>query len=348
MSVSETISPADQFARFPGSRYMGSKHKILPQIWAELEKLSFERVLDAFGGSNVVGYFLKTQGKQVISNDFMASSYLQGKALIENSSRQLSPGSVQKLLTEPHENRFIQENFKGLYFTDAENAWLDQVRGNIDLLDDEYERAIALAALVRACKKRRPRGVFTYTGDRYNDGRKDLRTSLEAHFLQNVDLYNAAVFANGKNHQSLNLPATELSVSADLVYIDPPYYSTRSDNDYVRRYHFVEGLVKYWEGLEIQEHTKTRKFKSYESPFANRQQAYEAFRSLVEQFSDSIIAISYSSNSLPTKDELVEILSEFKSEVSASEIDYRYSFGNQGHKVNENANQVKEYLIIGQ
>ena len=34
---------------------------------------------------------------------------------------------------------------------------------------------------------------------------------------------------------------------------DPPYYSKYSDNEYVRRYHFIEGLVKNWKDVEIQE-----------------------------------------------------------------------------------------------
>lgn len=56
----------------------------------------------------------------------------------------------------------------------------------------------------------------------------------------------------------------------DLVYIDPPYYSPLSDNEYVRRYHFVEGLARDWKGVEIQENTVTKKFKSYPTPFSTR------------------------------------------------------------------------------
>ena len=37
--------------------------------------------------------------------------------------------------------------------------------------------------------------------------------------------------------------------TADLVYIDPPYFSALSDNEYVRRYHFVEGLARNWKML---------------------------------------------------------------------------------------------------
>ena len=73
-----------------------------------------------------------------------------------------------------------------------------------------------------------------------------------------------------------------------LVYIDPPYYSPLSDNEYVRRYHFVEGLARDWQGVEIQEHTKTKKFKSYPTPFSTRSGAEEAFDNLFEKYKDSI------------------------------------------------------------
>jgi DNA adenine methylase len=57
--------------------------------------------------------------------------------------------------------------------------------------------------------------------------------------------------------------------------------------------------------------------------------------------------VSYSSNSLPTLDEMVSILSKHKSHVEVIPVDYRYSFGNQGHKVGDNNNKVQEYLFVG-
>ena len=41
---------------------------------------------------------------------------------------------------------------------------------------------------------------------------------------------------------ALNQDVFSLDVAADLVYLDPPYYTPLSDNDYLRRYHFVEGI----------------------------------------------------------------------------------------------------------
>ena len=94
----------------------------------------------------------------------------------------------------------------------------------------------------------------------------------------------------------------------DLIYIDPPYYSPLSDNEYVRRYHFVEGLARDWQGVEIQQNTQTKKFKSYPTPFSTRKGATDAFDQLFKKFSNSILIVSYSSNSQPTQDEMVALI----------------------------------------
>jgi len=337
-----------QFEKFPGTRYMGSKNKIIMSLWGILKDYQFDSFFDAFGGSNVVGYFMKAEGKRVVSNDFMKMSYYGSKAIIENSIETISEEELDSLIETTNSNSFVQDTFKGIYFSQAENKFLDKVRGNINNLNGEYKRAIAISALVRACMKKRPRGIFTYTGERYNDGRKDIKTSLKQHFLDNVHLFNNAVFSNKKESNSLNQEIFDVEVNCDLVYLDPPYYNPKGDNDYVRRYHFVEGLATYWEGIELQEHTKTKKFKSYKSPFSVKKTAYEAFDSLIRKYRNSIIAISYSSNSLPSKDEMIEIIGRYKPSIKTYEISHTYSFGNQNHKIGNQNNKVKEYLFIAE
>jgi len=337
-----------QFEKFPGTRYMGSKNKIITALWDIMQHYQFDSFFDAFGGSNVVGYFMKAEGKRVVSNDFMKMSYYGSKAIIENNNETISEEELTNLIETPNSNSFIQDTFDGIYFNQLENEFLDKVRGNINNLNGEYKKAIAISALVRACMKKRPRGIFTYTGERYNDGRKDIKTSLKQHFLDNVQLFNNAVFSNGKDSNSNNQEIFDVEVNCDLVYLDPPYYNPKGDNDYVRRYHFVEGLATYWEGIELQQHTKTKKFKSYKSPFSVKKTAYEAFDSLISKYRNSIIAISYSSNSLPNKDEMIEIIGRYKPSITTHEISHTYSFGNQNHKIGNQNNKVKEYLFIAQ
>ena len=83
---------------------------------------------------------------------------------------------------------FCRRDFQGLYYKDEENRLIDILRTNIASIKGKYKKAIAMAALIRACTKKRPRGIFTYTGDRYNDGRRDLKKSLEQQFLEAVEV----------------------------------------------------------------------------------------------------------------------------------------------------------------
>ena len=342
-------NPRDQIALFPSTRYMGSKTKLLNSIWNVAETFDFEEVLDLFSGSGIVSYMFKAHGKQVLSNDYMAFSANISKALVENSNVTFPLDEARALvdLREPSD-KFVSKTFEGLYFTDEENLLIDGIRSGIKQIENSYQRSIALGALVRACLKKRPRGIFTYTGMRYDDGRRDLKTSLADHFLAGVELYNQAVFDN--TYRSEARCGDAMSVAAkpgSLVYFDPPYYSPYSDNEYVRRYHFVEGLARDWNGVEIQQNTKTKKFRSYPTPFATKAGAYEAFDQLFHRHRHSILLVSYSSNSLPTLDEMVAMIRKHKSEVEVVPVEHRYSFGNQGHKVSDNKNSVNEYLFVG-
>lgn len=344
----ENASPSDQVSLYPPTRFMGSKRKLLNEIWSVASRFDFDTVVDLFSGSGIVGYMFKSHGKTVISNDYMAMSATFSKAMIENNTVTLTKEEAEKLLIKTNEtDHFVSDTFKDLYYTDDENELIDILRTNIAAIDDQYKKAIAMTALIRACTKKRPRGIFTYTGHRYDDGRKDLQKSLSQQFLEAVEAVNNAVFDNKKENKSINGDAMALTVATpDLVYIDPPYYSPLSDNEYVRRYHFIEGLARDWKGVEIQEHTKTKKFKSYPTPFSTKNGAYDAFDKLFSKFSDSILIVSYSSNSLPTQEDMVDLMKKYKSNVEVVPVDYKYAFGNQAD-AKTHRNSVQEYLFIG-
>lgn len=343
---SEPLS--DQVSLYPPTRFMGSKRKLLGEIWNVASRFEFDSVVDLFSGSGIVGYMFKSHGKTVISNDYMAMSATFTKAMVENNTVTLPIAEAEKLLIKQGEvDHFVSDTFKDLYYTDVENELIDILRANISVMDDQYKKAIAMTALIRACTKKRPRGIFTYTGHRYDDGRKDLQKSLSQQFLEAVEAVNNAVFDNHKANKSVNGDAMALEVAKpDLVYIDPPYYSPLSDNEYVRRYHFIEGLARDWKGVEIQEHTKTKKFKSYPTPFSTKNGAYDAFDKLFSKFSDSILIVSYSSNSLPTQEDMVALMKKYKKHVEVVPVDYKYAFGNQAD-AKTHRNSVQEYLFIG-
>ena len=329
---------------------MGSKKKLLSHIMSVAENFEYNSVLDLFSGSGIVGYMFKCLGKQVISNDYMAMCATYSKAMIENSAVRLSMDEAKQLLEKHRESdHFVEQHFAGLYYPDEDNRLIDVLRTNIWDMENTYKRAIAMTALMRACTKKRPRGLFTYVGmgDKYNDGRRDLQISMAQQFLEAVEAVNAAIFCNNQNNVSYWGEAMEVPGKLpNLVYMDPPYYSTRSDNEYVRRYHFIEGLARDWKGVEFQEHTMTKKFKSYPTPFSSRTGATEAFDQLFKKYKDSILIVSYSSNSLPAEKEMIVLMKKYKAHVEVVPIDYTYFFGNR-NKNKKHENTVREYLFVG-
>ncbi len=333
---------------FPPTKYMGSKRVLLPFILESISHLKFETVLDAFSGSACVAYGLKQQGHQVHSNDFLHFAFRVAHATIENNATRLDEDDVHRLLRpNKRAKTFIQETFADLYFEPEEDAFLDNLNANIQEMSNPLKKSLALASACRAAMKKRPRGIFTFTGRKGWDGRNDLKLSLREQFLEAVRRFNEAVFSNRRRNRAFCSDVFKIDPEPyDLVYIDPPYVSPYSDCDYTRRYHFLEGLCRSWTGVELMPKTVTKKIRSYPTDFSTKDKATDAFRRLFGHFRRSTLAVSYSSNAIPSRDEMIRLLKEFKRNVEVREIQHRYSHGNHNHKVGDNKNSVVEYLYV--
>jgi len=336
-----------RLACFPRTRFMGSKQKLLPFIYNNIKNVKSEKVLDAFSGSACVAYLFKAMDKEVHTNDFMKYCYTLAKTTIENNKIILNQNDIELLFQEnDNPQTFISDNFNKLFFNKIDNLFLDRTYSNIQKIKNQYKRSLALSALARACIKKRPRGIFTYIGDRYNDGRRDLRISFKEQLLESIEVFNKSVFNNGKKNKSFNKDIFKFPYEDyDIVYIDPPYFTPLSDNDYSRRYHFVEGLMSYWTHVQINHSTKTKKFNKFFTPFDSRETVYDAFDQIFNKFQNSTYVVSYSSNSFPTLEEMISKIKKYKSKVKVAQLNHRYSFGTQ--RSNIKRNKVDEYLFIG-
>lgn len=342
-----TLAQIASYRRYPQLRFMGSKHRLLPWIESVLSRLPFESALDAFSGSGCVSYLLKTMGKQVHANDFLAFARDLAHATVVNSSETLTQDDMALLLDPAaRHGSFIERTFKGIFFTDEENRFLDRVSARLEQLPAE-KAALARAALYRSCLKRQPRGVFTVAGERYDDGRRDLRTSLDRHFLESVSIFNSLVFDNGREHAASWGDVFDLDADdVDLVYLDPPYVPRADDNCYIKRYHFLEGLATYWRGVEMHPTSKVRKLRKRFTPFSYRSTSEAAFERLFTKFAGSTLVLSYSSNGYPDVECLVELMGRHKHDITVHRHEHRYHFGTHG-TVARNRALVTEYLIVG-
>lgn len=354
-SMPETapLSLINDLRRFPQTRYQGSKLKLLPWIWEHIAELDFRTCLDAFGGTGSVAYLLKTTGKAVTYNDILRSNYLVGKALIENTRTSLTNEDVESLTREnpgcTYED-FIRRTFKGIYFTDHENAWLDTVCQNVRRLKGEYKQALAFYALFQACIIKRPYNLFhranlyirTSDVERSFGNKTTWDRPFESHFRDFALEASAAVFDGGVKCTALNKDVFDLEANFDLVYVDTPYMNRNGIGpDYFHFYHFLEGLADY-EGWRdrIDWSKKHLPLKPLgKCLWLDKNKVFGAFNDLFEKFRQSLLVISYRTDGIPSPEELMSLLHRHGRKIA--------NFSSRGYKYVLSSNGgSKEALIV--
>ena len=339
--------------KFPSTRYQGSKAKLANWIWEQVSDLDFLTCLDAFGGTGAVGYRQKQEGKQVTYNDCLHFNYHIGVALIENSHARFTPDEVEWLLQRHRSiayHSFVESNFTDIYFTDEENAWIDQTITNIHQITDPYKLALAFFALCQSCIVKRPYNLFHRKNlyIRLADVKRSFgnKTSWDKPFDEWFRVFvqeaNEAVFDNGQRNTALNMDAAATPNEYDLVYIDTPYISRKGSSvDYHWYYHFLEGLAMYdtW-GEMIDYSSKHLRLKARQSEWGNKRKIHAAFDSVFRRHQDSIIVVSYRSDGIPSEGELLHLLQRYKHHVTVRHYgEYQYALSTNG--------KSRELLLIG-
>ncbi|MFZ2036709.1 MAG: DNA adenine methylase [Dehalococcoidales bacterium] len=351
---------------FPTTRYQGSKRKLLPWIYENIKDIKFDSAIDLFGGTCSVSYLLKRMGKSVTYNDYLKFNYYKGKAIIENNGTTLTADDI-KFLTMKSESsgnyKFVQNTFSGIYYLDSENKWIDSVIANINDLhlkyrDNEldYKKALAYYALFESCLVKRPFNLFhrKNLNLRTNDVPRNFgnKTTWEKPFdlcfNQFANEANQLVFANSKKNIAINVDALKVEENNfDLVYIDPPYFlGDKSDVecDYRRMYHFLEGLTHYdtWGNL-IDYNSTNLHLRNNGNRWVEKNTLLQNFEKLISKFKNSTIVISYKSPGIPSEEEIMLILKNYKTKVQILKREYNYALNKSNGQAGENI----ELLIVG-
>ena len=345
-----------QVLLFPSTRYQGSKRKLLPWLWNNLKDLSFNSVLDPFGGTGSVSYLFKSAGKQIIYNDVLNFNSVIGNSLIANDNVKLTHCDINFILKKNPNIKyddFIERTFNEIYFTQKENKWLDQIIQNIKLLNNSTKKAIALFAVFQAALSKRPFNLFHRKNlylrfadvKRSFGNKKTWDKSFESHFLKSVDEINSAIFSNGKKCEYIKYNIFDIPTEfckTDLVYLDPPYMDQAGKStDYLNYYHFLEGLCSYSNWLnKIDFTTKNLRFNKVNFEWNKKKYIYQNFTDAINKFSKSIIAISYRNDGIPSISELVKMTKQVKKHVEV------FTMSNFQYVLSKNKNS-KEILIVG-
>lgn len=346
------------FTNFPSTRYQGSKRKIIPWIWSHLNNLDFTSVLDVFGGTASVSYLFKKMGKRVTFNDYLEFNRQIGLALIENDTVTLSQTDID-LVDVPLQklSNFVQKTFKNIYFTDAENRWIDTTVSHIrGLKASPYKQALMYYGLFQSCLVKRPFNLFhrrnLYVRFAKMDRQFGNKTTWDRPFDDVFPAFcaeaNAFVFKGKQRCKTICHDALEIPTgNYDLVYIDPPYLRKDRWNDsYLSYYHFLEGLCRYddWNNL-IDYDTVNRRMKASRlNIWAHGDRRIEALDALFESHKHSTLVLSYKRFGVPSIDTLVKMLKRHGREVRSFSRHYKYALNHQ----NGEAHLNREVLLVAE
>lgn len=267
-------------------RYLGNKYKLLPFITKVVneECSDIDSVADIFAGTGAVSSGFTE--KLLITNDLMYSNYICNYAWF--GAEEYDPQTIIDCVVRYNslsdlEDNYMTENFSGTYFSRDDCAKIGYIREDIESLYEndrinQRERAILITSLLYAMDK------IANTCGHYDAYRKGVV------FEKTLELYvPLAEVHNTADNQCYNTDANELvkDITADLVYIDPPYNSRQ----YCDAYHLLENVAR-WEKPEVFGVARKMDRSTMKSKYCT-QSATEAFEQLIGDIKAKYILLSY-------------------------------------------------------
>jgi adenine-specific DNA-methyltransferase len=328
--------------KYPKINYIGNKEKIAKWICDQFPN-DAKTIFDAFSGGCSLSYEAKCRGLEVYTNDILTINYHISNALIKNNSIVLSKEDIEIIFSGEIFEGFMFENYSEVFFYPDECRELDLYRKNIDLLDSDIKKSLAFSLMRRSMVRKMPYSRFNinwekikqlrdedYSYEKYKRKRAYHNQSFKHHFLQNLDEYNNAIFDNSKQNFAYNDDVFNLldHVKADIIYLDPPYTGTM--NNYFGFYGLFDDFVNNSKSLP------------FENNFIDKREVGVLFDKLFSKLSNfKYWFLSYNNSSLPTKNELLYLLSKYSKNIQVIERKHNYKITG---KIKKERN--KEYLFI--
>jgi len=325
--------------QFPEPQYLGAKHSHLSWISRFVPK-NINTALDAFAGSQSVGFLFKQLGFKTITNDFLNFNNQIGKALIENKSQKLIAEDVDVLFQiSPQKDDFtlMEKVFTDVFFEREEAVFIDNFRANISLLVNLHKQALAFTAINRSLTRKITMGHFGHTQalvyaaspERIKRNRSLIRPIKDI-FTELLPKYNAAIFDNGQDNQSYNENILDLLPrlsNIDLVYFDPPYCNSHAD--YQGFYHLLETYTEYWKDKDFVNGIQRYEPQRY-SGFDKKSEVIVSFEKLFELSNEiPLWLISYNNRSYPDIHTFEKIISKYR-DVKIEHKTYQNGRGGKG------------------
>jgi len=325
--------------QFPEPQYLGAKHSHLSWISRFVPK-NINTALDAFAGSQSVGFLFKQLGFKTITNDFLNFNNQIGKALIENKSQKLISEDLDVLFQKSQQKddfTLMEKVFTDVFFEKEEAVFIDNFRANISLLENLHKQALAFTVINRSLTRKITMGHFGHTQalvyasdpERIKRNRSLIRPVKDL-FLELLPKYNAAIFDNRQDNQSYNENILDLLPrlsNIDLVYFDPPYCNSHAD--YQSFYHLLETYTEYWKDKDFVNGIQRYEPQRY-SGFDKKSEVIVSFEKLFELSNEiPLWLISYNNRSYPDIHILETIISKYR-DVKIEHKTYQNGRGGKG------------------
>lgn len=322
-------------------RYLGNKFKLNSFIQNSIEEfgIKYKSFADIFAGTGSVGFSQLELGKEVILNDILYSNCVMYEAFAGKGKYSITKlENIIKIWNDLkiNENNYFSLIFGNKYFELSDSKKLGYCREQLEILKEkntitQKEYYILLGSLIYSMDR------IAVTVGHYDAYRENAvkHETLKIKLIK--PLQKTAVFFN----KDTNLISRE--ISADVVYIDPPYNSRQ----YGDLYHVLENYAK-WEKPETFGKAVKMDRRNLKSQYSTKNAAI-VFETLINSLKTKYIIVSYNdtgkfasgrSASKMTDEDILKILKRRgKVKVYRKE----YSAFNSGKT---NRNKVYERLFI--
>ena len=305
-------------------RYLGSKTKLISFIHEVVNQncTDVHSVLDLFGGTGVVGYSFNDK-YSVLINDILRTNIVAYDTFFSNET--IDEDKIEGIISKYNslsvkKDNYYSNNFSNTYLSKKNMRKVGFVRDDIDKLYknkkiNKREKSILICSLIYSIDK------IANTVGHYDAYRKNGNLDQELILLMPNTKNN-----NNDNNQIYCEDSNQLvkKITADLVYIDPPYNSRQ----YCDAYHFLENVVLN-NKPEVFGAARKMDRSNLKSKYCTAKAATE-FADLIENIKAKYILVSYNntgekanarSNAKITDSQILEILSK-KGEVKVFEQEY--------------------------
>jgi adenine-specific DNA-methyltransferase len=342
--------------------YIGSKFKLLEWLqtailtktgWTEFNG---KRIADIFGGTGIVSHHFRAAGAIVIGNDAELYSSVIVHAMTRSMLSADCENFIRRMAADLTNGTYMGNNTDTagvitrkysphngcprMFFTVDNARRIDYIRRRIETeLGDNAERKddymfLLASLLVSADAVSNVPAVYGCFLKQFKE------KAVKALVFEPIHTLRIPAAAGSRCLQSDVLADSLLdSVEADMVYLDPPY----NERQYSKNYFPLNVLAMTpveQTGVVLRDGVTGIPEVCFMSPFCKKKEVVAAFEKLFSRLKAQWIFLSYSSESLISKEAMLALMGKY-GEVSVVETDYKRF---KSYEYNADSG-VKEYLF---